>query len=254
MNKRKIAVFVEGQTELVFVREFLAKWFSYDANLIGFDCYNLLKSEFCDVSYTLGDLESENYYMLVNVGNDCSVLSKIRDRIQQLNNLGYQVVIGLRDMYSTQYIKDAKGRKIDNAITQLHIEAVREQIELMPKGEMVDFHFAIMEVEAWLLGMYHFLQNIDPRLTPENILKQTNINLNENPETTLFHPAAELARIYGLAGRTYDKHGSDIATVMANLQIEDFNNLIKSGKCQTFKTFAESLLDIDINGDENDIN
>lgn len=242
MNKRKIAVFVEGQTELVFVREFLAKWFSYDTNLIGFDCYNLLRSEFCDTSYTFGSLGSENYYMIVNVGNDCSVLSKIRDRIQQLDNLGYQVVIGLRDMYSAQYIIDAKGRKIDNTITRLHIEAVREQIEHMPKGEMVKFHFAIMEVEAWLLGMCQFLQGINPRLTPEYILQQTNIDLFKDPETTLFHPAAELERIYGLAGRTYDKHEADIASVMANLQLEDFIFLIKSEKCNTFKTFTDSLL------------
>jgi hypothetical protein len=40
MNRRKVAVFVEGQTELVFVRELLAKWFGYDADVIGFECYN----------------------------------------------------------------------------------------------------------------------------------------------------------------------------------------------------------------------
>ena len=36
-----IAVFVEGQTELVFAREFLLKWFEYDANQVGVDCYSL---------------------------------------------------------------------------------------------------------------------------------------------------------------------------------------------------------------------
>ena len=38
MNNRKLAVFVEGQTELIFVREFLKKWYNYDANVVGFDC------------------------------------------------------------------------------------------------------------------------------------------------------------------------------------------------------------------------
>ena len=43
---RKVAVFVEGQTELVFVRELLAKWYDYDSKKIGFSCYNLLSNEF----------------------------------------------------------------------------------------------------------------------------------------------------------------------------------------------------------------
>ena len=253
MNKRKVAVFVEGQTELVFVREFLSKWYCYDANVIGFDCYTLLKSEFQDVAYTYGSVDSENYYMLVNVGNDCSVLSKIRERIQQLDGLGYQLVIGLRDMYSAQYIKDANGRKINYSVTQLHINTVREQIELIPEGDMIDFHFAIMEVEAWLLGMSRFLQSIGPQLTHEYVLQHTNINLSEDPETSLFHPAAELGKIYGLVGRTYDKHEADIASIMDNLQVDDFINLIQSGNCQTFNAFAESLLAKDLENMENSV-
>lgn len=242
MNKRKVAVFVEGQTELVFVREFLVKWFGYDSSMIGFDCYNLLRSEFYDAAYTFGSLDSENYYMLVNVGNDCSVLSKIRDRMNHLDTLGYQLVIGLRDMYSAQYIKDAQARRIDDAVTQIHIDAAKEQIAQMEKNEKVDFHFAIMEVEAWLLGMHKFLQAIDEKLTPAFIMQNAGVNLSENPETSFFHPAAELAKIYGLIGKTYDKHETDIASIMASLEVEDFTNLMQSGHCQTFKTFAESLL------------
>ena len=242
MNKRKIAVFLEGQTELVFVREFLVKWFDYDSNIIGFDCYHLLRSEFCDAAYTFGDIGSENYYMLVNVGNDCSVLGKIRDRMEHLEKLGYQLVIGLRDMYSTQYIRDAQGRRIDDTVTQLHFNAVKEQIAQMDGGEKVDFHFAIMEVEAWLLGMHRFLQTVDEKLTPEYVVQNAGIDLEDNPETSFFHPAAALAKIYGLAGKMYDKHETDISSIMASLQVEDFKKLVHSGYCQSFKSFVESLL------------
>ena len=58
MNNRKLAVFVEGQTELIFVREFLKKWYNYDANVVGFDCYNLLANEFRDVAYEYGSEDS----------------------------------------------------------------------------------------------------------------------------------------------------------------------------------------------------
>lgn len=81
MNNRKLAVFVEGQTELIFVREFLKQWYNYDANMVGFDCYKLLANEFCDAEYRYGNEESENYFFIVNVGNDGSVLSSIKKRM-----------------------------------------------------------------------------------------------------------------------------------------------------------------------------
>lgn len=134
MNKRKLAVFVEGQTELIFVREFLKQWYSYDSNAVGFDCYNLLANEFCDTAYKYGSEDSENYFFLVNVGNDRSVLSSIIGRMMFLQNKGFQLVIGLRDMYSTQYIKDAGKREIVEVVNQQHIESVREVLKGIEGG------------------------------------------------------------------------------------------------------------------------
>jgi hypothetical protein len=34
MNKRKIAVFVEGQTELVFLRDMVWKWYDYNSDIV----------------------------------------------------------------------------------------------------------------------------------------------------------------------------------------------------------------------------
>lgn len=39
MNIRKIAVFVEGQTEYIFVRDFLCAWYEFDAKKLGLECY-----------------------------------------------------------------------------------------------------------------------------------------------------------------------------------------------------------------------
>lgn len=188
MNSKKLAVFVEGQTELVFVREFLKQWYGYDVNIVGFDCYNLLSKEFCDAEYKYGNEDSENYFMIVNVGNDNSVLSSI--------------------------------------------------------GTFVDFHFAIMEIEAWFLGMDGFMDRLDSRLTRDFVIKNLNINLDDDPENTIFHPAAELGKIYALVDKQYDKHKSDISSIMSLLTNDDFLRLINSGKCNTFKMFAESLLGV----------
>lgn len=242
MNKRKLAVFVEGQTELIFVREFLKQWYSYDSNAIGFDCYNLLANEFCDTAYKYGSEESENYYFLVNVGNDGSVLSSIIGRMKFLQNKGFQLVIGLRDMYSRQYIRDAGKREIVETVNQQHIESVREVLKGIEGGMFVDFHFAIMEVEAWFLGMPEFIGKLDERLTPEYIQQNVGLTLDDDPEKTVFHPAKIVGEIYALVGKHYDKHQSDVSSIMARLTTEDYLRLIESGKCSTFRTFAESLL------------
>ena len=60
----------------------------------------------------------------------------------------------------------------------------------------------------------------------------------------IFHPAAELGKIYALVDKRYDKHKSDISSIMSLLTNDDFLRLINSGKCNTFKMFAESLLGV----------
>ena len=240
---RKVAVFVEGQTELVFVREFLVKWFDYDCKKIGFSCYNLHNNEFCDTSYQYGDESSENYYLIVNVGNDNSVLGKILARMQFLVKRNYDIIIGLRDMYSDQYIKDAKGREIKDDITQMHIDAVKEQITAINDGDKIHFHFAIMEIEAWLLGMHQYLEALDSKLTTAYINENIGLDLNKDPETTIFHPAVELGRIYELVGKKYGKHDSDISAIMSKLTQDDFLDLATSDKCYSFYSFIKSLVE-----------
>ena len=43
MNIRKIAVFVEGQTEYIFVRDFLCAWYEFDAKKLGLECYQSME-------------------------------------------------------------------------------------------------------------------------------------------------------------------------------------------------------------------
>ena len=41
MNVRKVALFVEGLAEQVFVRDFLIKWYDWDGSKVGLTCYKL---------------------------------------------------------------------------------------------------------------------------------------------------------------------------------------------------------------------
>lgn len=240
---RKTAVFVEGQTELVFVREFLLKWFDYDVNQVGVDCYSLKGNTQFTSPYQYGSQDSERFYMLVNVGNDNSVLSVIKSRLQLLLNTGFQTIVGLRDMYCKQYRNEVLDATIKSDVNESFISAANEQIFQLKGGEAIKFRFAIMEIEAWLLGMPKIFSKKNALLTADYIKQELNLDLSTDPETTFFHPAKELENIYSLVGDTYNKHLSDISSIMASLEKQDFISLLESGKCNSFKKFAEAIVD-----------
>ena len=121
---RKVCVFVEGQTELIFVREFLLKWYEYQD--ISIACYQLIGNNTLPAEYDFSMQDASVYYQLVNVGNDNKVLSWLLNRVGTLKNEGYEMIIGLRDMYCEYYRKNSKT--IDLELNQRIIDNVQEQI------------------------------------------------------------------------------------------------------------------------------
>ena len=87
------------------------------------------------------------------MGNDERVLDVIEENEEALFNNGFSKIIGLRDMHSKAYRKKSKN-VIDDEVTQQFIEAVTTVIASMNNPDKINFHFAIMELEAWWLSMY----------------------------------------------------------------------------------------------------
>ena len=235
----KFAIFVEGQTELITVREFLLREFNY---VISLECRTLFKSgELKKTEYDFFNPETHVHCQIVNVGNDNAVLSRILSREKHIWSAGYEKIIGLRDMYSKAYRE--KSCNIDPEVNQKFIEGAIETVRnksFCP--EKIVICFAIMEVEAWFLGMYHMFARLDDRLTCEYIKEQLSLDLEAvNPETEFFHPANQIEKIYRLAGKSYDKHKSDIEAIASYLTVEDYTNLLTSDKCNSFNHFYATI-------------
>ncbi len=108
----KFAIFVEGQTELITVREFLLREFSY---LISLECRTLFKaSELKKAEYDFPNPAAHIHFQIVNVGNDNAVLSRILVREGHMWTAGYERIIGLRDMYSQAYKELARCQSSEN--------------------------------------------------------------------------------------------------------------------------------------------
>ena len=100
----KYAVYVEGQSELLFVADVLQKYSGYDPGRCGFLCINLSADDFERMSFPRqGGEDSENYYQIVNVNNDNLVVSKLRKDIPGLISNGYNVLMGLKDVFGQAY-------------------------------------------------------------------------------------------------------------------------------------------------------
>jgi hypothetical protein len=119
----KTAIFVEGQSELIFVRELIIKMFDYQN--VWIECYTLFNdTNLNPTEYSFRSPEFQFYFQILNIGNDKKVISSILKREKLLfgGTAPFQTIIGLRDMYSKEYREMAKDAKIDNALNRKFIE------------------------------------------------------------------------------------------------------------------------------------
>ena len=239
MAARKIAIFVEGQAELITVREFLLKKYNYSISL---NCYKLFsKNEMGEVPFQWPNPEASLHYQIVQVGNDVGVLSAMLIRQEFMWKAGYEKLIGLRDMYSAEYKK--RSDVINENVNQLFVNAVGKAIEAKSsKPGQITMCFSIMEIESWYLAMHPVFEKMDERLTTGLIHDKLGYDLNKvNPETEFFHPAKTLSEIFTLTGTGYNKRAGQIESLCGLLTTEDFERLYNSANCNSFNIFHNAV-------------
>jgi hypothetical protein len=122
---KKTVIFVEGQTELIFVREYLLKWFEWQVDL---ECTKLTRyGDFEYAEYNFPNATAEQHFQIIDVGNDTSVLTKILKYEKRMRELGYDKLIGLRDMYSEIY--KMRSNTYDKSLVEEFISASSEEIK-----------------------------------------------------------------------------------------------------------------------------
>lgn len=237
---KKIAIFVEGQTELIVVREYLLKWFEYQN--IELECRTLFSdAKFHKTDYDFPNPNAECHFQIINVGSDNNVLSRILRRESFMWNAGYERIVGLRDMYSEQYrlVSSTIKPEINDRFIDSHNTTISQYAK---QPEKIFMQFAIMETEAWFLGLHDIFENIDSNLTVDFIKNELGLDLVvANPETDFFHPAIKIKDIYDLCNRNYDKHKGDIEAIVSPLKKQHFEELLDKPKCNSFNAFHEAI-------------
>jgi hypothetical protein len=235
---RKVAIFTEGQSELIFVRYLIQRLF--EVGKVNFQCIKLISGNTRNVPYSRTYPNADLFILIVNVENDSRVLSAIKEREVALFKQGYEAILGLRDMYCEEYCEFADN--IDERVNKRMIEYHQSTINRMRNSERIFLFFEIMEFESWLLSMYNLFRKIDERLSVEYIQEVVGYNLREiRPEEYFFHPANDIAHILNLIGFHYDKSEGQMEGIISRIDDNDILEANENGRCRSFEIFLDKF-------------
>jgi len=207
---KKVALFVEGQTEAIFISEMIRQIF--DEKKVKIVVHNIIYNRMrTDIFKT--DTTKEYYFLLYNCGTDDKVKSNIKDNYQKLQQADFIHIIGLQDLFNPQRRK----RRIDE-------RKFRETINAdIPQAIPAKIYFAIQEIEAWFIAEETHYQRISTTLSMEKVNSIACIDIQKEDTEKIPHPTVVLDAIYKAGGRKgYSKNEYVVKDVVSKL---DFSNL-----------------------------
>ncbi len=230
----KFAIFVEGQTEQIFVTKLIYQIYGYQIKLNNKDKIRG-KNLYITIEKN-DDTHLLNYlFLIIDVGTDERVASAMRENAPNMISKGFNKIIGLRDLFPHNRKNEEKIRK-----------AIQKEILQSPYSSKLIIHLAVMEIEAWFIADFNLFQNIDSRLTHEYIQQQLNYDLvNDDPEIAYKHPAVIIQKIYNLVGKKYRKREDDSYKIVNNIDFDYlYLDVKKLNKINSFFCFLNEIENI----------
>lgn len=207
----KLAIFVEGLTERLFVERLIVE-------IAG---KHNVRIRIEDVTGNRGirqirlfsedsDTGQRGYVLIRDCHGDHNVASDIRDQYANLAASGYNGIIGLRDLYP---------RPLTDLPILLGLDRRSLNFKLKTDPIRVKWIFAVMEIEAWFLAEHTHFARLHPNLVPDRILQELGFDPRTDDMEARPRPAGDLQSIYNLEGLTYDKTLSDLTRTINALDI-----------------------------------
>lgn len=226
---RRLAIFVEGYTELLLVENILKEIANRNdlavhlRQIRGGGKGSKIPKSYVELKVPTIDDQVSHYVLVVDCGGDNAVSQKIREEHDSLTKNGYEKIIGLRDVYPD--------------FTRNDINKLRQKLMLYIKTSLapVTFLLGIMEVESWFLAEHNHFELVDSSITPERINLELGFNPISDDMQNRAEPAKDLHSAYQLAGKDYikgdpactvDKLNYDFIYLELKDKIPDLQNLI----------------------------
>lgn len=196
---KKLAVFVEGATELIFTEKLIR------AIAVKNDVVIQTKKIRGGTSVPRQVIElsagnpcgTERYFVLIfDCGGDHQVKTRILEEHEGLTQSGYSKIIGFRDVRPSFSLAEVPRLEV----------GLRYQIKTSKAP--VSFILSVMEIEAWFIAEHSHFQKINPELDVTKIEENFGFNPSNHDVCTLSNPADDIDKYYQLVGEKYQKSSS----------------------------------------------
>ena len=201
----KLAIFVEGYTELLFVDALLNE--IAGAHNIRVEQRRIRGGNNTRRTMRLLRAASrdtgQNYFVLIaDCGGDKLVKTRIMEEHENLTRSNYTKIIGMRDVRPEFTYADIPRMEAGLA------KYIRTS--LIP----VEFVLCVMEIEAWFLAEFSHFAEIDPAITVPAIIHALGFDPEHDDMTQRPMPADDLNACYMIAGKTYTKGSAITVTAL----------------------------------------
>lgn len=191
----RLAVFVEGYTEMVFVEKLMEE--IAGCNKVVIEKREVRGGRTTPRSVRLisatKPLTGQQYYMLLmDCGGDNAVKTRIREEHANLTQAGYTHIVGLRDV---RPIVHADIPKLEASLPRY----------VNPTLAPVTFILAILELEAWFLAEWTHFPRIDAAITTAAIHARLGFDPEHDDMAQRLCPVEDLRACYALGGKAYVK-------------------------------------------------
>ena len=205
---KKLAVFVEGQTEQLLVERLITE--IANANDIAIENRKILGKSRCIsqsvlISNSGSDPGNKYFIQIIDCTGDPRVKSDIRDNYESLAASGFTAIIGVRDVYP-----DFSYAEIAQLRSGLNYRLKTRPIQVV-------FVLGVMEIETWFISEHTHFGRVDPALTTARIKADLGFDPSVDDIQLRPIPHEDLDAIYRLVRRRYKKDCRHVQKVLDRL-------------------------------------
>lgn len=225
-------LFVEGNTEAVFIRRLLELKFAFRADVI---INNLGPDYNIDRRHNfVANRKAENPDVGVKMyiaGGDGGVITALENHWSGIKDKN-ATILCLRDLYCEEYVKRA-GHKVDKETSEKMMNTMKETVKkITDNSNNVYIRFAIMEIEAWLLQMKRVIIQA-ANATEENFDKV--IDISSTDPQSMIKPKKHLKEVY----TDYDTSISCLEGIMSHVKLKDLEDMYNNKNVAAFTEFYD---------------
>lgn len=235
MSAKKLALYVEGQTEQVFLNRLIQEWWCYEKiqiRNIKLFAEGQAKSKVPNYPASLLD-ESIHLFLIVDVHGEGSLVSGIARQANRQHQEGYRI-LGLRDLYADDYKAAILSQKNDAG--QVILAGIKNGLRALKclDLEKIEIFFSVMEIEAWLLAFSDALSKWG-----KGKISKIPINLESIPR-----PSVMIKEIAQAAGRGDPKSFHEITSFVSFITREAIQEVYESHRIPSFTRFWKKILSL----------